>query len=262
LAKLWRAARWFLDRAITAAPNDWQLYAARARAEEEQGQAAERDADLARAVEHGADADLLLPLAAACAGRGEWDKAAAACSRAAERGPCPFFTWEFQALVYSKAGDRKAYQRLCAGLGEGVLELPYPPVVIAAVRVCGLAPGAVGDYRVLAALAEEAARTAPPEMRPAAHRALGAILYRAGRWKEAVERLNESAGVRQGGAAAEDWLFLAMAHFRLGDKALAREELGRAGQATLRESNLWEKATVELLSQEARVLVEGAKSAP
>jgi tetratricopeptide (TPR) repeat protein len=53
---------------------------------------------------------------------------------------------------------------------------------------------------------------------------LGAALYRAGKWEEAVRVLEQNHGA----AAASDWLFLAMAHSRLGHAEPARAHWNRA----------------------------------
>src|SRR5262249_7054519 len=51
---------------------------------------------------------------------------------------------------------------------------------------------------------------------------LGVALYRAGDWKAAVAALDKSVQLRKGGSA-EDWLFLAVAHWKLDDRAEARK---------------------------------------
>jgi uncharacterized protein HemY len=50
---------------------------------------------------------------------------------------------------------------------------------------------------------------------------LGAAHYRVGEWQKAVDALKESMRFRQGGDPT-DWFFLAMAHWRLGDKDQGR----------------------------------------
>jgi tetratricopeptide (TPR) repeat protein len=50
---------------------------------------------------------------------------------------------------------------------------------------------------------------------------LGVAQYRAGKWKAAVKTLEQSMALTSGGSAW-DWLFLAMAHWRLGEKKQAR----------------------------------------
>ena len=68
-------------------------------------------------------------------------------------------------------------------------------------------------------LAQQAIAKTPNE--GALHNTLGVVRYRLGDWKGAVEALEQSVRLRQGGDAF-DWLFLAMAHQRLGDRDAAR----------------------------------------
>jgi uncharacterized protein HemY len=56
---------------------------------------------------------------------------------------------------------------------------------------------------------------------------LGVAYYRAGAWKHAVEALEKSMALNSGGSIT-DWLFLAMAHWRLGDQPQARRWYNRA----------------------------------
>lgn len=51
---------------------------------------------------------------------------------------------------------------------------------------------------------------------------LGTAYYRAGDWQTALEAFGKSMELRNGGDA-RDWLFLAMAHWQLGDRAEARK---------------------------------------
>jgi serine/threonine protein kinase/Tfp pilus assembly protein PilF len=56
---------------------------------------------------------------------------------------------------------------------------------------------------------------------------LGVAYYRAGAWNSAVEALGESMKLRKGGDG-EDWFFLAMAHWQLGERVQARAWYVRA----------------------------------
>ena len=58
---------------------------------------------------------------------------------------------------------------------------------------------------------------------------LGVAHYRAGDWKAAIAALEKSMELRNGGDSF-DWFFLAMAHWRLGEKEKAREWYDRAVQ--------------------------------
>jgi serine/threonine protein kinase/Tfp pilus assembly protein PilF len=57
---------------------------------------------------------------------------------------------------------------------------------------------------------------------------LGVAQYRAGNWKDAVAALERS--VKSGGSHGLDWFFLAMSHWRLGDKEQARKFYAQAIQ--------------------------------
>jgi tetratricopeptide (TPR) repeat protein len=56
---------------------------------------------------------------------------------------------------------------------------------------------------------------------------LGVAHYRAGDWKAAIEALSKSMELRKGGDS-NDWFFLAMAHWQLGDKPQARSWYDKA----------------------------------
>ena len=88
---------------------------------------------------------------------------------------------------------------------------------------------------------------------------LGAILYRAGRFQEAVQRLGEAMKANKEGGVT-DWLFLAMAHHHLKhteeSRSCLRHGIGLL-EATLRKKPLsWQtRVTWSLLRREAEVLV-------
>jgi serine/threonine protein kinase len=56
---------------------------------------------------------------------------------------------------------------------------------------------------------------------------LGVAQYRAGQWREAITSLEKAMEPRKGGDSG-DWLFLAMAHWRLGEKEEARRWYNKA----------------------------------
>jgi tetratricopeptide (TPR) repeat protein len=58
---------------------------------------------------------------------------------------------------------------------------------------------------------------------------LGAALYCAGKWQSAIDALEKSMDLRNGGDASE-WLFLAMAHWQLDQHELARAWYDKAVQ--------------------------------
>lgn len=92
-------------------------------------------------------------------------------------------------------------------------------------RVCVRFPNAVADPKLTVQLAERAlsAKSNDPQYLGT----LGAALYRAGQLDAAIQRLNAAV---KSGATGREWLFLAMAHHRLGHAFEARMWLDRAAK--------------------------------
>ena len=86
---------------------------------------------------------------------------------------------------------------------------------------------------------------------------LGAALYRAGRFDEAIRRLEESIRLPGGESRPEDWAFLAMAHHRLGhrDEArpLARPAAGSSAQHG--PDPVLDELEIRLLRSEAEAVI-------
>src|SRR5262249_3263739 len=82
----WDTALRQLDWLVAAGGEDWQVHADRATAYGHLGRHREHETARARAVELGADAAFLVPLAEEKAARGQWPEAAALFARAADRG--------------------------------------------------------------------------------------------------------------------------------------------------------------------------------
>jgi WD40 repeat protein/serine/threonine protein kinase/tetratricopeptide (TPR) repeat protein len=155
------------------------------------------------------------------------------------------------------------YRRICAtnverfGPGEDANALHW------VAWTCALAPDALSDLRAVVPLAERAlgndAKADSPRL------TLGAILYRAGQYEEAIERLTElDAEWKSSGtmpsltSPAYCWFFLAMAHHELGCPAEARQWFDKALQrmAEERDSAAWNRRlTLDLLRQEAESLL-------
>jgi len=117
---------------------------------------------------------------------------------------------------------------------------PRPADAWWAAWACVLAPDAVKDADTLVQLAEQVVASDPKNCDYLS--ALGAALYRAGQYGEAVKRLGEAAAARKEnegvrGAEGYDWFFLAMAHHRQGRGEEARRWLGRAVRAAPTPAN-------------------------
>ena len=106
-------------------------------------------------------------------------------------------------------------------------------------------------------LAELAVNGAPEQSKAYLLNTLGAALYRAGRFAEAVRRLEEGIQKRKGVSSEADWVFLAMAHHRLGHHEEARRWLDRFRDRgpNLDPSAFWHELEIRLLRAEAEAVV-------
>jgi WD40 repeat protein/tetratricopeptide (TPR) repeat protein len=258
--KSWPLARWYVDRALALAPEDWQLYADRALLEQKLGREAQSAADLKRASKFGADPATLMRLGDEAAQAGRWSLAAAAYASAVDRDPGPFMSWERQAVGLLKGGARKSYDKLCARLATGSFEIDHLSLTNAAAWVCALAPDAIVDYTPLIARIDQIVKATPPStLRHDLLNTLGAVLFRGGRFEEAVARLTEGIHDSGGQGVFEDWVFLALAYHRMGHLAEARSYLERIKQAKPFSSDIWQSLEQALLREEALATLEGGK---
>ena len=86
---------------------------------------------------------------------------------------------------------------------------------------------------------------------------LGAALYRAGRFADAVRRLDEGIRSKSGVSRETDWAFLAMAHHRLGHHEEARRWLGqfRDFRPKGTPEAFWQDLAIRLLRNEAEAVI-------
>jgi tetratricopeptide (TPR) repeat protein len=191
-ARQWFAARWHLGCLLAVDPQDAAVYGRRARMSAEAGRWADAAADFKRAIE-------LRP-----------------------KGSMEF--GQEGVLAYLAAGDAAGYRALCTLLVQRV----GPKDDVAAEQVaglCRLAPRALADLTPALQLAERAAHFSKF---PEHQHLLGALLYRAGRYREALEKLNYAVQLRRGKDHAPDLLFLALAHHALRNEAEARRQFDKA----------------------------------
>ena len=255
-ARRWQLARWYLDRQIAARPNDWRPYADRAEVHGQLGKSAERDADLERAVAHGAAQSVVLRLAESRVRRRQWQKAAGLYLKAASQGPLPVGAWH-QLRWYA---SRKTTCRPIAISARMMVQAagktaPQPDVANAFAWICALGPKAVEDFDPVVALAEGAVKAGGNEReRHERLNTLGAVLCRAGRYQEARQRLDESIRAAGKDAYAADWLFLALVHLGLDDRAEAEKCLAKVPQPTPREGEVsWADMETEVLRHEVEM---------
>ena len=260
-ARRWAEALWYLDRLIVARPDDGSLHEDRAAVYGKLGREADRQAELARVFELGADEGLVLPRAETLGRAGLWAEAANLLTRCGRRGPVSRELAQAWGIACLKVGDRPGYQEACAAFMA--FQGPEPTVVWNAVSeaaLLALGPGAIDDYRSrIDWFKNRLAITPspPPIYRRVFSNAMGGLLLRAGRIDEAIARLNEGMTIGQGPG---DWTLLALAHARKGGFAEAREWLDRLRSLThdSRES-FWDLQELALLQNEAESLVFDAE---
>jgi tetratricopeptide (TPR) repeat protein len=150
-----------------------------------------------------------------------------------------YYVWYRAALLHLADGDLDGYRAACAALLRhfGGPEATGDPAHFAS-WCCALAPDALVDYAPALALAERALAAQPSDLMAA--QTVGALLHRAGRHAEAVERLEQARSLTGGTRSTPIYalLFLAMAHHRLGHAEEARHCLEEAASAI-------EKATLD-----------------
>ena len=162
----------------------------------------------------------------------QWDRASADFSKAVELGDGERTAQVRLANAMLAVNDVGAYRRACSDL-LGQLSQDAEPKDADSVTwvclTCMLASDAVADREVPVRLVQRMVDAAKTD---ADHRIplliLGAASYRAGRFDEAVRHLDEGIKVQGKGGDPTDWLFLAMAHQRLGHTAEARQWLDKA----------------------------------
>jgi tetratricopeptide (TPR) repeat protein len=229
-SRQWFAARWHLDRLLALDPRDAALCGRRGQLYAEQAQWSAAAADFTRAIE-------LQP-----AWSTEW--------------------WQQGVLAHLAAGDAAGYRRLCELLASR-LDPRDNPAVEKLAALCLLAPGALADMTWVVQLAEGVAARQPKA--PRHHHTLGALLYRAGRYREALERLQVAARLRGSNDHVHDQLFLALTYRALHNAPEARRHLDRAEQLLARTtpenaeaggSAAWDaRLELQLLRREAEALL-------
>jgi tetratricopeptide (TPR) repeat protein len=189
--------------------------------------------------------------------RGRPERAVAELGAAVSRWPDVLELRCWHCLALAAAGDRLGWERAIAGLLDrfpgpipGPMNLWFPDHDIIAFT-SALGPYPLPDPEVSARLAEAAIRNADRDSRW-----LVWALYRAGRYDDAIRRLQE--GIAQGWGGLADHAFLSMAHHRLGHREEALRSLDDLRQDLLvppRSEYFWYVLAVRLLRSEAEAVI-------
>jgi tRNA A-37 threonylcarbamoyl transferase component Bud32 len=207
-----------------------------------------------------------LARADASARQGRWDEAAAYFDQASQQGQLTLQVWNHYALVCLRRGDQAGYRSICQERLKAAGPNPSGDDANYIAWICALGPDGAADFTRPVHLAETAAANAAPQAKHNILNTVGAVLYRAGLYQEAIDRLNEGMNSNAGQGVVLDWVFLAMANHRLGRAAEAKACLdkARAGQppAAADPNRCWPDLEEEVLRREAEALLGEAGAGP
>ena len=186
-----------------------------------------------------------------------WTEAAAAIGEAVRLWPENSAYHGHLILTLLAAGDRAELRRSRTDMLDRFRMTTNPMIAYYVAWRSAMAMSEEPNLSETVRLAELAVNGALEQQRAARLNTLGAALYRAGRFAEAVRRLEEGIQKRKGQSVAQDWVFLAMAHHRLGHHDEARRWLGRFRARAPRPAPnaFWGELEIRLLRAEAEAVV-------
>jgi WD40 repeat protein/serine/threonine protein kinase/tetratricopeptide (TPR) repeat protein len=223
----WFAARFHLERLLKDDPDNLDLLRRRGNAHAGLRQWEPALADYTKVLDHSPkDATALAARGNVRAEMGQWQQAVADYRQASSLQPDDVGAGTALALALLGADDPKGYQAECRRMLDRHARTQDPATADAVASVLLLRPDTVSDWGPVLELAELAHRSDANQ--PGFLETLGAVLYRAGRFREALDRLNEVVTKQGEGSPWLTQLFLAMAHHRLGHADDAKRWLAKA----------------------------------
>jgi eukaryotic-like serine/threonine-protein kinase len=198
-----------------------------------------------------------IELADRFARRGEWLKAAESFAKAIDAGENHDVAWGYFLQSLLMDGNLERYRKNCKALLASTKPTvnSYRANTVAWWLVLG--PDSVADPSEIVRLAEHSLSGVPDTQRFLVLNTLGAALYRAGRFDEAVRRLEEGIKNRGGSGVPQDWVFLAMSHLKLGHSAEARRWLDKLKSRSIvnHPLNFWDEVEILAFQREAEALL-------
>ncbi len=157
----------------------------------------------------------------------EMDKAEDELARAIELDGDTRYAWYLPALVRAAVGDENGYRAACRTVLDCFEKSDEREVLNQVAWTCAVGTDVIDDYRRVVKLTD---RTMADVDGPMHHlqNTRGAVLYRAGRFDDAAEQLEEAVADHWKGGTPWDWFFLAMAHHELGNADDAQDWLDKA----------------------------------
>jgi WD40 repeat protein/serine/threonine protein kinase/Flp pilus assembly protein TadD len=201
---------------------------------------------------------------------GDWKRAVEDFTVATEKQPDEIRHWHYLALAQLGAGDRAGYRTTCAAMKQRFLQAPNGNTISTLLYTCALTADTDADMPGFAALAPKFGIT----YREWARETGGAVFFRAGKFPEAVRCLNNRVLTKD--LRASEYLFLAMAHQRLGNIPEANDNLTKAetwmavadkqdcaplGGARTAWPSWRDRLIAHVLHQQAAAMIQGDKTA-
>jgi tetratricopeptide (TPR) repeat protein len=235
-------------------------------------------AQYTRAIQASARWALFANRANAYAELGKWEKASADYAEAIQDEACDLITRYRHGLLRLHLGDRDGYRKACGIMSDRFSKQENVAGTELALWVCVLAPDSVADLSRLVQWAERLLAAQPNNI--VYMNTLGATLYRAGRFEDALKLLSKASIAYKPAdelrsASAYNSLFLAMAHSRLQHAEEARkwmrkaiskidasEQKKAAGEAASEPVPWNRRLTLRLLRTEAENLMKGQRQTP
>jgi tetratricopeptide (TPR) repeat protein len=193
--KLWPSAIFHLDKLIQLQPNSADYYARRGAARAELQQFDSALADFEQSVQRGM------------------------------RGANNLYSI---AVLYLNAGRLDDYRRICRLTLEQIEPKTNSININTRVWTCSIIEPTVADPAQLIAFMETALANADSGDKSTLLNTFGLVLYRAGRFDDAVTSVQQSMQARSGDGAITDWLILALSHHKLGHSDQSRKWLEKA----------------------------------
>jgi tetratricopeptide (TPR) repeat protein len=193
----------------------------------------------------------------------QWERSAADLEKSIGTYPNDVPLRHQHILILVIHGNKAGVRRACENLLERLGSTTDPAQANEVAWSCVLAPDAVADHEAPVRLAQAAlaGQAERGRARSDVLKTLGGAQYRAGRFEEAIRRLDESIQTRGDGGDPRGFAFLALAHYRLGHRDQAERWLTKLVASQPKEGFEFSLDDVEIriLRREAESLILGSR---